>query len=179
MSSLKKGLLLAAIQVAIVGSLWAKLQWDRARLPRAWVPTRRYDPNLPIRGRYLSLQLLARTDSTLPPPGPRPSVNSPIPLSCDAFGKLYTKDGQLWAKLDTSHFPGTGSPYNFCTTPRGDELQLSTPVLFFLPEHATDPSTLGRDYQVWAEVTVPNNGPPRPIRLAIKHGDTFTPLETK
>jgi len=26
------------------------------------------------------------------------------------------------------------------------------------------------------EVTVPKTGPPRPIQLAIKRGDTFTPL---
>ena len=56
---------------------------------------------------------------------------------------------------------------------------LSDPVLFFLPEHATDPWQQARGGELWAEVTVPASGPPRPIRLAIKHGDLFTPLEIK
>ena len=30
---------------------------DRATLPRAWAATRNFDPNLPIRGRYVSLWL--------------------------------------------------------------------------------------------------------------------------
>lgn len=33
--------------------------------------------------------------------------------------------------------------------------------------------------ELWAEVTVPKNGPPRPIRLAVKKGNSFTPLEIK
>ena len=56
---------------------------------------------------------------------------------------------------------------------------LSEPVLFFLPEHATDPRQLLKGGELWAEFTLPKNGPPRPIRLAVKHGDQFTPLESK
>ena len=56
---------------------------------------------------------------------------------------------------------------------------LSEPVLFFLPEHATDPWKQAKGGELWAEVTLPASGPPRPIRLAIKQGDAFTPLETK
>ena len=57
MNALRKGLLLGALQVALVASLGAKLAWDRHRLPRAWAKAATYDPNLPIRGRYLALQL--------------------------------------------------------------------------------------------------------------------------
>jgi hypothetical protein len=53
------------------------------------------------------------------------------------------------------------------------------PVLFFLPEHAMDPWSQAKGGELWAEVTLPRKGPPRPIRLAIKRGDTFTPLEAK
>jgi len=56
---------------------------------------------------------------------------------------------------------------------------LSEPVDFFLPEHATDPSRRQPGEELWVEVTVPAKGPPRPIRLAVKKGDTFTPLEIK
>src|SRR5262249_32317869 len=57
MSGLQKGLLVGAAQLLIVLSLGAKLRWDRARLPRVWVKTVAYDPDSPVRGRYLSLRL--------------------------------------------------------------------------------------------------------------------------
>src|SRR5712671_4716275 len=45
------------IQILIVSSLGAKLLYDRRTRPRAWFKTERYDPDLPIRGRYLGLQI--------------------------------------------------------------------------------------------------------------------------
>ena len=57
MTNLQKGLILAGAQLALVASLAAKYAIDRARLTRVWVQTVAYDPNLPIRGRYLSVQL--------------------------------------------------------------------------------------------------------------------------
>ena len=53
---------------------------------------------------------------------------------------------------------------------------LMDPVAFFLPEHAMDPSVRNAGEESWMEVTVPKTGPPRPIQLAIKQGDSFTPL---
>ena len=53
-----KGLLVAAVQVSLVASLGLKLLYDRANRPRVWVLTAPYDPSLPIRGRYVSLQLV-------------------------------------------------------------------------------------------------------------------------
>src|SRR6266404_8898891 len=55
----------ALIQILIVSSLGAKLLYDRRTRPRAWFKTERYDPDLPIRGRYLSLQVEV-TDSRSP-----------------------------------------------------------------------------------------------------------------
>jgi uncharacterized membrane-anchored protein len=53
------------------------------------------------------------------------------------------------------------------------------PVLYFLPEHAENPMQMARGGELWAEVTVPKKGPPRPIRLAVKKGKSFTPLDIK
>jgi hypothetical protein len=53
----QKGLMLAAIHCLMVLSLSGKLLLDRATCPRVWVRTAPYDPTLPLRGRYLSLQL--------------------------------------------------------------------------------------------------------------------------
>lgn len=53
-----KSLIVAVVQVALVASLGAKLLYDRATRPRVWVRAAPYDPNLPIRGRYVRLRLV-------------------------------------------------------------------------------------------------------------------------
>ena len=63
MTLFRKGLLLAALHCAIVLSLTGKLLYDRETYPRVWVKTAPYDPSLPIRGRYLSLQLIPQSGS--------------------------------------------------------------------------------------------------------------------
>jgi len=40
-----------------------------------------------------------------------------------------------------------------------------------LAEHATSPLPLSKGQELWAEVTVPPKGPPRPIQLALKEAD--------
>jgi hypothetical protein len=56
---LTQGLLLGALQLALVLSLDGKLVFffDRMTRPRVWVLARAYDPELPIRGGYLSQRL--------------------------------------------------------------------------------------------------------------------------
>ncbi len=44
-------------------------------------------------------------------------------------------------------------------------------VPFFIPEHIPDPSLRPAGETLWAEVTLPRRGPPRPIQLGIKRGD--------
>src|SRR5262249_408266 len=60
-SALGKGLLIAALQLVLIASLAAKYAYDRTTRPRVWVKTTNYDPDLPIRGRYMSLQLNIET----------------------------------------------------------------------------------------------------------------------
>jgi len=57
MKPLYKSLLLAALQVSLVCTLGAKLLYERAHRPRVWIKSAVYDPNLPIRGKYLSLMM--------------------------------------------------------------------------------------------------------------------------
>ena len=54
---LRIGLIVAALHVAIVASLGAKLVADRMTRPRVWARVAPIDPDLPIRGRYVRLQL--------------------------------------------------------------------------------------------------------------------------
>src|SRR5512134_3393457 len=58
MKPLIKGLIITAVHAGLVTSLGAKLLYDRATRPRVWALTAPYDPNLPIRGRYVNLQLV-------------------------------------------------------------------------------------------------------------------------
>ena len=57
MSRVTKGIALAVIQLLLVASLAAKLLYDRTTQPRGWAKVQTYDPDLPIRGRYLWEQL--------------------------------------------------------------------------------------------------------------------------
>jgi hypothetical protein len=63
MTLTRKGLILAAFQCLLVLSLTGKLLYDRAACPRVWVKTAQWDPNLPLRGRYLALRLAPQPDS--------------------------------------------------------------------------------------------------------------------
>jgi hypothetical protein len=125
MTLTRKGLILAVFQCLLALSLSGKLLYDHATCPRVWVKTAQWDPNLPIRGRYLALRLV-------------PERNAPW----HAF-----TNGQM--------------------------------VLFFVPEHTLPFETwAGREApELWAEVTIPRKGPPRPIRLALKKAGKLELLE--
>jgi hypothetical protein len=126
MSSLSKGIALAGLQCALALSLTGKLFYDRATCPRVWVKTLPYDPNLPIRGRYLALTLA----------------------------------------------PEPGALYSDRTTKQR--------VVFFVPEHQTEVDSLRfrrNPPELWAEVTIPRKGPPRPIRLGIKKEGQIQPAQ--
>jgi len=169
MTNLQKGLILAGAQLALVASLAAKYAMDRAQLPRVWVQTVAYDPNLPIRGRYLSVRLRV---------SPEDMYGSPWNSSGEMHDvTLKVRDGHLVA--NPADHP-TGLHVSQRIINRGAPVTaLTEPVAFFLPEHAMDPSVRTAGGELWMEVTVPKTGPPRPIQLAIKRGDSFTPLGLK
>ena len=50
-------------------------------------------------------------------------------------------------------------------------------LAFFIPEHVPDPSIRRAGEELWAEVTIPKRGAPRPIRLAVKKDGVLTPLQ--
>jgi hypothetical protein len=112
-NALQKGIVVGALQCAVVLSLAGKLFYDRETCPRVWVPVERRDPEMPIRGRYLALRL-------------EPEADSP------------------WR--------GTLAGKN---------------VVFFVPEQLTEVEKSGAR-RLWAEVTIPRSGPPRPIQLAVR-----------
>jgi hypothetical protein len=176
MNALQKGLVFAAIQVALVSSLGAKLLWDRATEPRGWALTRGYDPDLMIRGRYVSVSLVVKADRVYGTPEiPRTPFT---PLRDGSYNVFLTVENGFVVANPADHF--TGFSVRSPETRDGETLALlSPPVVYFLPEHADNP-LLPRPAATGAttviEVTIPKSGPPRPIRFGLKMGDKITPL---
>lgn len=160
-----RGLIVAALHVGLAASLGAKLLIDRANYPRAWARTAPFDPNLPIRGRYVRLRLEASAGPGLEPapgdardPRRRPGAATQrvrlasengalvaLPADADAalFAEIVERDGELRALL-------------------------MTPVAFFIPDDVPDPSIRPAGEELWVEVTLPQRGAPRPIRLEVR-----------
>jgi hypothetical protein len=163
--ALRKGLLVAVLHVMIVATLGGKLLVDRATRPRVWARTGPVDPNLPIRGRYVRLQIEVEPGNglTLSPA----DASKPVTLQVD--------DGRLVA------VPSAGSRLHARRVWRDGEsvAVITQPLAYFIPEHVADPSRRLPGEELWVEVTIPARGAPRPIRLGIKKGGTLAPLELK
>ena len=160
------GLVLAAAHAVLVGSLGLKLLADRARLPHGWVRTQPFDPSTPLRGRYVRLGL-------------------EIPLAdLDTTRGSYAESG---VRLDVRADRVVGAIDDSITSPRVQlrhdanrwSARLSQPVAFFIPEHVPDPSVRVAGEELWAEVTVPRRGPPRPIRLGVMRNGQLAPLDLR
>ena len=83
----KSSLVLLLIQLAIVSSIAAKYLYERFTCPRVWTRSMVYDPELLMRGRYASLQLMVDgCKSTLPS-----AENAAMPRDKNGLpvGKVY------------------------------------------------------------------------------------------
>jgi hypothetical protein len=56
------------------------------------------------------------------------------------------------------------------------EAVLLEPLAFFLPQAAADPSQGPGQAPLWVEVTLPQRGAPRPIRLGRQRKGAMVPL---
>jgi hypothetical protein len=56
--AIRAGLILAVVQVVLVLSVAGKYLYERQTRPRVWTKATQFDPALPLRGRYLALQLM-------------------------------------------------------------------------------------------------------------------------
>lgn len=166
----RRGLLLALLQAGLVLGLGGQLLVERALRPRGWLRTEPVDPNLPIRGRYISLRLVA----------PAPSLRG----SETALIRLVVRDGRLQAIGAADHPPQASAPLTaWMHSEAGTTLAaLDQPLAFFLPPDVPDPSaravaSAGTE-RLWVEVTLPSQGLPRPIRLGTSRQGSaaITPL---
>lgn len=164
----QKGIVLALVHVGIVASLGAKLLYDRATRPRVWVLAAPYDPDLPIRGRYVRLQLIVEPKGMKDvEPGTDWQPPQPVVLRIEnerLLAEAVTPLGEQGEHAADVHA-------RFVTRGKKKVAVLDEPAAFFIAEHIPDPSLRPANEELWVEVTVPKKGPPRPIRLGVKKGD--------
>lgn len=171
MSGIRNGLILGALHLALVLSLGGKLLYDRATRPRVWVLSQVYDPDSPIRGRYLNERLSLPVEGFSYREPPAKTYNAWFQNRYWAYWEI--RDGKLIAKKE-----GSGSGGWIYLHENGDGSLVAwteEPVLVFIPEKANVPS-LKPGEELWVEVTMPSKGPPRPIQVGIKKGGAITPL---
>jgi hypothetical protein len=182
--------ILLAFQIALVCSIAAKYLYQRWTCPRVWTRAAAFDPSLPMRGRYLSLQLVVDgCQSTLPSAkqaqfprafdgtqgGSRYAVRS---MQNFQFPARITVQNNKLVALRIPDPEGARSGELIVATPGApcEEMRLFRPVDFYIPEHAVDPTGLKPGQELWIEVTVPPKGPPRPNQLALKENGAWHPL---
>lgn len=169
------------IQIALVLSIAGKYLYERKTCPRVWVRAAQFDPNAPLRGRYLSMQL--SLDACGLPRDERPSrtiIGRPTPVVAAEQWTVrpVAQDGKLIARLATdSDRPEYTQELTLWNTHTCDRAVLSSPVEYFIADTARTPFPLQPGQELWVEVTVPRMGPPRPIQLAVSQNGVFTPLK--
>lgn len=165
----RPGLLIAGVQAALMLSTGLVFWFDRQTSPRAWVPTAPVDPNLPIRGRYITLNMEVpftptRTDvSTSNLVGTWQALN--LRVEGDrlmAEQVVRERANSYWGEIRLNEGSLVVNP--------GPELA------FFIPPDVKDPSIQPDGSTLWVQVTVPDFGEPRPIQLGLEKDGQITPL---
>lgn len=184
MKPMTKAVAVALLHILLISSLGAKLLYDRRTCPQAWFKTQRYDPDLPIRGRYLSMRLdvkdsrtpdevaakfaneIAGQDKQKTLPG-QPRIFS-FGREC---GSIQVRNGVAMAVFERETEYRCDN-LSFMRQRRdgviNDGVRLENVVLFFIPDTAEDPSRVKAGDELWVLATIPRKGPPRPIQLGVK-----------
>jgi hypothetical protein len=179
-----------AIQLLLVTSIASKYLYQRWRCPRVWTRAFAYDPELPMRGRYLSLQLAVDgCESTLPNAGqasfPRDvngaatsgkyGIRAGEPVQFNA--RLKVEENRLLAiRLPDQENSVSGQLVTADPSSNCDQMRLEQPADFFIADTAKSPLPVQNGQELWIEVTVPPKGPPRPLALALKDHGVWKPL---
>lgn len=185
---------LLVFQLLVVSSVAGKYLWQRWRCPSVWTRATAIDPELPMRGRYLSLQLTVDgCQSTLPSAKlatfPRdvngaiksgPYVLRPQPITFRA--NLKVENNKLVAvrpegqEIGGPEDPAAGEEISAMPSAPCGQMSLADGVDFYIPDIAKSPLPLQPGQELWIDVTVPPTGPPRPIQLALKDYGAWKPL---
>jgi hypothetical protein len=188
MKPAKVSIALLVIQLAIISTITVKYLYQRLACPRVWTRAVAFDPQLPMRGRYLSLQVMVDgCQSTLPSAKaaefPRDNngaaVQGPFGLRVLSHfrAQLKVQNNRLIAINPVADETGLAGQQVIAVPEKPcDQMVVDEPVAFYIPENAIDPSHLSPGQELWIEVTVPPAGPPRPVQLALKVNESWKPL---
>ena len=186
----KTSVAVLVIQLALVSTIAVKYLHQRRSCPRVWVRTAAYDPDMVMRGRYLSTQLLVDgCKSTLPS-----AKQAQFPRNVDGTTKpggfglvvefpvyfrayLKVENNRLIAvRVEGEDRGGNGQQVIVRPGSTCDQMRLAEPVDFYIAEHAASPLPVKAGQELWVEVTIPPKGPPRPIQMALKDNGAWKPL---
>ena len=183
MTDRTRAITLIVIQCLIVSSIAAKYLYERATCPRVWVEVVPFDPNLPLRGRYLAMSPVVDACEL-----PRDEEAKSYSYQDEKTKKQITnwqwyvqtkaRDGKLIVEDARKVLPRSDTQtIRLNTNQDCSRAQLSPGVDFFIPDTAKSPFPLKQGSELWAEVTVPPKGPPRPIQLALSDDGQWGPLK--
>jgi len=174
MSIRQRGIALMVIQLLLVASIAGKYLYERATQPRAWARAAQYDPNLPIRGRYLALSPEVNACSL-----PAPAFNPQMILQPRQWRVRTLARRGLLVVEDARNVLPRGNTQTIWLNEQTpcDRAPLTPGVNFFIPDTAQSPFPLKPGQELWVEMTVPPEGPPRAIQLALRDHGAWKPLK--
>ncbi len=178
------------VQLLLVSAVAAKYLYQRWTCPRVWTRTAAFDPELPMRGRYLQTQLVVDgCGSTLPSAkhaifprdvsgAVRPGPYVLRPAGAVVFqAELKAENNKLVAvQIQDPRRAGLGQSVSALPGSPCDRLRLDQPVDIYLADGAQSPLPLKAGQELWVEVTLPPKGPPRPLQMAVKDNGLWKPL---
>ena len=166
------GVGLALAQLGLLLLIGLMFQLERRIAPRAWAVSEPVDPNLLIRGRYVSLRLVVPLQAQVR--GLAPSAQDGSTTTVD----LKVQGTRLVA-LAGSDGGRHAVRRRHADSQAGTVVVLKQPLAFFIPPDVADPSIRPETDPLWVEVTLPLSGPPRPIRLGLQRGGRLVPLDLR
>jgi hypothetical protein len=172
MKTIRPGLILLFVQLLLVLSVAGKYLYERQTRPRVWTRATQFEPNLPLRGRYLAMRLVLDACGL---PRDTPVRRYPQGASWVWHVSLSASQGKLVPQLVKPSSRSVGTLTLSDDRPC-DRAILSSEELLFISDRAQLPLPLKPGQDLWVEVTVPASGPPRPIRAALSGADGFHPL---
>jgi hypothetical protein len=172
---------LLVIQLVIVSSIAAKYLYQRWTCPRVWTRTTAYDPEMPMRGRYVSVQLLVDGCRNTMPSAEQADTqrtNAALPAGQLQFPAQLKVEGDklLAIRIPEAEAHSGEQMVTAWLKTTCANMRLDAPLDFFIGEHAANPQTIRPGQELWIEVSVPPHGPPRPIQLALKDRGAWKPL---
>jgi hypothetical protein len=171
----KRAIVLLVVQCLLVSSIAVKYLYERATCPRVWTRAAQYDPELPMRGRYLALS--PQVDACDLMRNAKSADDGPFGIR-SFRARVLARDGKLVAEDARDQLPRIDFPsVSVGVNQPCDSGQLWRGIDYFVPETAASPFPLKPGQELWVEVTVPPSGPPRAIQLAISDSGKWTVLK--